>query len=167
MYMEHSNCKTRMVARLRHYRIIPKQSVTENEELRNSAKKGITLLLVVVILSALLSISIGIFNVVFGELLISGEIADSFVAYYAADEGAEKNLYLDRIAGGLTDGTSLSRNLSSGGCYTTMFHKNPPTPTTRCSLDPDDLEIETSGQYPCGATPSRVVRRGWCVFYEP
>src|SRR3989338_10000544 len=50
-------------------------------------KQGITLLLVVVLLSAILSISIGIFNVVYGEFRISGEVADSFRALYAADEG--------------------------------------------------------------------------------
>ena len=56
-------------------------------------QRGITLLLVILVLSAVLSISIGIFAVVYGELRISGEISDSFVALYGADAGLEKLSY--------------------------------------------------------------------------
>lgn len=61
-------------------------------------RSGITLLLVILVLSALLSTSLGIYNVVFTELRLSGEIADSFVALYAADEAIERGLFEDRDA---------------------------------------------------------------------
>lgn len=65
---------------------------------KNNAEKGITLLLVVLVLSALLSISLGIVSSVLTEIRLSGELADSFKALYAADFGIEKLYYLDRVA---------------------------------------------------------------------
>lgn len=118
-------------------------------------KEGIIILLVMVILSALFSISIGIFNVVLGELRISGEIADSFVAFYAADQGIERTLYLDR-GEGLSDGYVEEKDLTSGsgGCY-----------KVRLTKSGDDTQIIASGQYRCGSTASRVVKRGFMVTY--
>ena len=118
------------------------------------SESGITILLVVVILSALFSISIGIFNVVFGELRISGEIADSFVAFYAADQGIERTLYLDRNGSGLPDGYAEAKDLSSGGCYSLQLGKIGSA-----------TQIIAAGQYRCGTNPSRVVKRGFMVTY--
>jgi len=129
--------------------------------LRFEPKRGIALLLVVVLLSALLSISLGIFNVVFGQLKISGEISDSFVAFYAADQGIEKTLYRDRIQGELCTiapgpncFVETNIDVQSGGCY-----------TLRLSRVSSSTEIITSGQYRCGANPNRVVKRGFQVDY--
>ena len=60
-------------------------------------RSGVTLLIVVVLAGAILSIGIGVFELAFGELLISGEAVDSFRAIMAADRGLEKLLYLDRV----------------------------------------------------------------------
>lgn len=125
-------------------------------------EEGITLLLVVVILSALFSISIGIFNVVFGELRISGEIADSFVAFYAADQGIERTLYLDReqnaictiSAGENCYVVSPPISVTSGGCYGIRVNKISNT-----------TQIIAYGQYRCGSNPARVVKRGFMVTY--
>ncbi len=124
--------------------------------------KGITLLLVVVILSALLSISIGIFNVVFGQLQISGEAADSFIALYATDQGIERALYRDRVQGALcADGggvdcyTEGPTSIQSGGCY-----------ELRVSKIGGVTEIVSAGQYRCGINPIRVVKRGFLVSYS-
>ncbi|OHA01192.1 MAG: hypothetical protein A3H71_03035 [Candidatus Sungbacteria bacterium RIFCSPLOWO2_02_FULL_48_13b] len=57
---------------------------------RNS---GITLLLVILVLSALMTISLGIFNLIFTELRISGELSSSFRALYAADQGMDFMFY--------------------------------------------------------------------------
>lgn len=124
-----------------------------------SRQQGIALLLVVVLLSAILSIGIGIFNVVFGELQISGEASDSFLAAYAADQGLEKMLYRDRILGEIcpTPGSDCfpaqTFDIQSGGCYTIRVSKNGGT------------DIVVYGQYRCGAAPSRVVKRGFQVTY--
>ena len=126
-----------------------------------SEKRGVTLLLVLVILSALLSTSIGIFNLVFGELQISGEIADSFVAFYSADQGIEKILYRDRILQEICP--TLGENcfiistpapVESEGCYTLRVSKTAALTT-----------LVVSGQYRCGTNPTRVVKRGFQVSY--
>lgn len=117
-------------------------------------QKGVVILLVMVILSALLSVSIGIFNVVFGELRISGEIADSFVAFYAADQGIERTLYLDRSGAGLVNNYTEEKDIPSGGCY-----------KVRVAKSGADTQIIASGQYRCGTAPPRVVKRGFMVTY--
>lgn len=124
-------------------------------------ERGITLLLMVVILSALLSVSIGIFNVVLGQLQISGEAADSFIALYATDQGAERVLYRDRIQGVICEGgggincyTEGPTEIQSAACY-----------ELRVSKVDSDTEIVVSGQYRCGPNPNRVVKRGFLVSY--
>ncbi|MBI2097165.1 MAG: hypothetical protein HYT40_03410 [Candidatus Sungbacteria bacterium] len=59
--------------------------------------QGITLLLVILVLSVLMTISLGIFNVLFTELRISGELARSYRALYASDQALEVILYRDRV----------------------------------------------------------------------
>lgn len=123
-------------------------------------KRGITMLLVVVILTALLSISIGIFGVVFGEIKISGEIADSFIALYSADQSIEELLYRDRIQAAICSTPGVGCyvagpiDINSGGCYTIRVDKVGGATT-----------ITSSGQYRCGLNPSRVVKRGLKVSY--
>ncbi len=122
-------------------------------------EQGITLLLVVVLLSALLTISVGIFNVVFGQILISGEVSDSFRALYAADEGLEKLLYRDRVlrelcAAPCTMSSSGRIDAKSGGCYEFIVTKTAAPLTT----------MKVTGEYRCAA-PSRVVRRSFEVEY--
>lgn len=123
-------------------------------------EQGITLLLVVAILSSLLSISLGIFNIIFGQIRISGEIADSFVSFYAADQGIEKILYRDRQLKEICPVPSMSCYTEtgsaafSGGCYDITVNKVGV-----------DTQIKVLGQYRCGTNPSRVVKRGFDVTY--
>lgn len=124
-------------------------------------QRGITLLLVIVLLSAILSISVGIFNVVFGELRISGEATDSFRALYAADQGIERTLYLDRQRGticsliqGIDCFVSVNVPVQSGGQY-----------TVRVSKQGGITDIVVAGQNRAGANPGRVVKRGFQVTY--
>lgn len=134
---------------------------------RNKSEKGITLLLVVVILSALSSVSLGIFNIIYGQIKISGEIADSATAFYSAEQGVEKTLYLDRTSYktnpygicGSTPGFpcySESQTESvSGGCYDLAVNKDAGGTT----------DIKVLGQYRCGINPLRVVKRGFGLTY--
>ena len=122
-------------------------------------RSGITLLLVIILLSAIMSISLGIFNIVMGELRISGEISDSFIAFYAADQGIERVLYLDRNARTIcgTPGQNCfteSGEVESGGCY-----------TARVSRIASTTDIVVAGQYRCGTNPARVVKRGFELVY--
>ena len=123
-------------------------------------KRGITLLLVILVLTALLSISLGIFNVVFTELRISGEISDSFAALYAADEAIEWGLYLDRIqtpplcnlAPGLNCYDSGWVSVLSGACYRLRADKTLTAPSTY------DVTLKATGEFRCGAGASAVKR---------
>lgn len=141
----------------------------QNGRLKNSSKRnkerGVTMLLVVAILSSLLSISMGIFNVIFGQMRISGEIADSFVAFYSADQGIERTLYIDRIsdianpygicpAPGANCYVETGASTVSGGCYDLSVNKAGGA-----------TEIKVLGQYRCGANPTRVVKRGFNLVY--
>ena len=128
---------------------------------RISEKNGITLLLVIVILSALLSISLGIFTVVVNQIQISGEINSSYIAFYSADQGIERTLYRDRMIAPLCDPSfgpcvvnEISAALLSGGCYVMNMVKSPET-----------TRITVVGQYRCGADASRISKRGFQVNY--
>ena len=52
-------------------------------------KRGITLLLVILVMASLMTISLGIFNVSIIELQIAGDVTSSFRALYAADTANE------------------------------------------------------------------------------
>lgn len=144
-------------------------SVRDKLEIRSSREAGITLLLVALLLSAILSISVGIFAIVFGQIQISGELADSFHALNAADRAVEKILFLDRIEGECEDPNDCDENNTGQssplspqlGCYEVVLEK---APTPNCGGDLDTC-ITVAGQYQCGAESTRNVRRGFSVTY--
>lgn len=126
-----------------------------------AGRPGITLLLVILILSALLSISVSIFEVIFGEFRLSGEMTDSFTALYAADEGLEELLFNDRVAdtycagpGSCTFGP-VKRELSSGGCV-----------TIRLNRTGSDTTLIATGEYRCEAPGVFPVKRALQTTYE-
>lgn len=127
---------------------------------KSQTRQGTSLLLVVVLLSAILSISLGIFNVVFGQIKLSGEVANSFVAFFSADQGVEKILYRDRVLENICGIPGIfcfaegPTDVSSGGCYNILVSKIG-----------GNTEIVTVGQSRCGLNPPRVVKRGFQVNY--
>lgn len=138
----------------------------------SSSQKGITLLLVILLLSVLMTISIGIFNVIYGEILISGEIGNSYKAFYAADSAAEKFLYLDRLAVPLADGVIEDTTLtpSPTGCHIVAIYKNPAAGgsiETQCGLNPGTANvcIKSIGQFACGIDPTPLIKRGFMLTY--
>lgn len=133
--------------------------------LRNFSKisfknqNGITLLLVILVLSALLSISIGIFNSTFTELRISGELANSFQAMYAADQMLELTLYKDRVLQSTC--ASLGEN-----CYTdTRSFSNGSCALVYVSKIGGGTTIKGIGQFDCVANSLRAVKRAFEVNY--
>lgn len=56
---------------------------------------GVALLLSLLVVSAALSVSLGVANMVLGELLLSSTGRDSQIAFYTADSGVECALYWD------------------------------------------------------------------------
>lgn len=102
-------------------------------------------------MSAVFSLSMGIFSVVFGELLISGEITDSFKALYAADHAIERALYKNRKNG---DFFQERVSLPAGNCYEVEVKK----------VGRRITQIVAVGQYRCDAS-ARVVKRSFLVNY--
>jgi len=100
-------------------------------------EEGSSLLITILIMAAILAIAMGISKLSLGEIKISREFPQSFVAYYAAESGIEQGLYADLVtanpkgtasdfSGSLNadttyivefNGTSPSRTISSKGVY--------------------------------------------------
>lgn len=118
-------------------------------------REGMTLLLVILILAALLSISIGIFNVVFGEIQLSGELNNAFVAFYAADEGVERLLY-DYFVANALGCPPLPTSCSYGP--TTITLSNGACHTLRLTRTGNSLTALATGEYRCGS-PTLSVKR--------
>ncbi len=59
----------------------------------NYYKKGVALLMAVVITATSLAIALGIFSIIYGQILISRAAKESHIAFYSADTGMECALY--------------------------------------------------------------------------
>ena len=79
-------------------------------------KRGITLLLAVVITSAALTAGVSIYLLLFSQIEISGTEQDSLVAYYAVDSASECAIYWDKIDPTASPFQSpTSQNITCGG----------------------------------------------------
>ena len=129
-------------------------------------EKGISLLLTVFLLSLMLSISLGIFDIIYSELILSGDIRSSFFALYAADEIVEKTVYLDRILRQICKTISTDcwvtalASASNNACNSVKVSKNTGTGLT---------EILGLGQYPggtpCDTTSPLLSKRAFFFSY--
>lgn len=66
-------------------------------------QQGTSLLLTLLILTAVLSIALGVAGLMLGEIKISREVPKSLRAYYAAEAGIERSLYDARKGAGASD----------------------------------------------------------------
>ena len=85
--------------------------------------------LTVLIMAAILAIAMGISRLSLGEIKISREFPQSFIAYYAAEAGIERGLYTDLIIT-TPPGTyaqSISDYLSEGISYEVSFSGTSPS----------------------------------------
>lgn len=73
--------------------------------MKKNNKNGYALLLTLLVMSAILSIAIGLSRLGLGEIRLSRDNSVSLVAYYAAETGVECQMFADRI-GGVTCGTA-------------------------------------------------------------
>ena len=124
-------------------------------------ESGITLLLVIVLLSAILSISVGIFNVIIGEFRISGETSDSFQALYAANQGAERTYYEDYQQNVLCTSPEQTALCTAAQCYCSpqIMTSSGACYVVQVSKISGQTKVESQGQYQCGVNSPRVVRR--------
>ena len=125
-------------------------------------KDGVILLLVVIMLTAIFSISIGVFSVIIGQVSISETFENSSIALYAADQGNERTLYRDRIEHDFVVGRTPpfgnppGLDVASGGCVYIIIQK-----TT-----PGDATITVRGlNDPCGTVTPRTVARAFLTTY--
>jgi len=133
-------------------------------------RRGITLLLVILVLASLMTISIGIFNVAFTELRIAGDLAGSYKALNAADQGMEYMTYVHLVkdAGWQVNpafcpvpGVACTHPpdtwylpngvCSTGGSYT----------VTMQSDGIDTVTITSTGSTDCGVANVRTVKRAF------
>lgn len=130
-------------------------------------RRGFTLLLVIALLAAFLSIALGIINILLGQVIIIGQAGESFGALYAADIGMERTLYRDRdplqnICGTPVDAFGKSVNCSgkvdlpNGACYTVTVRIGP----SALCLGPINRRcIDVVGKDVCGGSERYVERR--------
>jgi len=71
-------------------------------------QRGISLFLTLLIMSAILTIAIGISSINIGEIKITRESPRSLVAFYAGETGVERALYEDRANGMATQSYSFN-----------------------------------------------------------
>jgi len=80
-------------------------------------QKGVSLLLTILIMAAILAISFGLFRLSIGEIKLIRDIPNSLIAYYAADAGIEWAIYEERQRGGVSDKPDCSVDLGNGSKY--------------------------------------------------
>lgn len=114
-------------------------------------RRGVVLLLVILILAAMLSISISIFDSVLGEFRISGEITDSFTALYAADQGMEKMLYENRVSSEAWACPGRTGNCEYGPADSVPGDQLPAGACFKVRLERrgQNVTIVSSGEYNC------------------
>ena len=79
-------------------------------------RKGVTLLIAVLISSAALLVGVGVYTLLVGEIRISGSEKDSLSAFYASDSGAECFLYwfFKRADNGFRDNVPFATSTDDG-----------------------------------------------------
>ena len=110
-------------------------------------ESGVSLIFTVLFLGMVLSTGLGIANLMLKEIKISSNIGYSVPAFYAAEAGIEKILYVDRkVEDGVSDGD---------------MYNNSPNPSFEANVKIDgdgDITIKSVGTY-------NGVKRGVEVSY--
>lgn len=129
-----------------------------------SGRRGIILLLMIVLLSAFLSIAMGIVNILLGQLFIIGQAGESFEALFALDSGMERTLYRDFVQHVYTvPGVQPveSKSFSNGSCYQATMTV---APTAACPNPPYHRCMIVKAQSNC-ANIRRYVERQFDIRY--
>ena len=137
-------------------------------------KRGVTLLLAIFISALAISLGLGIFTIIFGELGLSGTFKQSLVALYAADSGIECALFWDIKQQAFSTSTSNSINCAGntvfvGGSTLSTFDLNLSNNScahVRLQKTGSETIITSLGEnIACGLTGPRTVQRGLEVKY--
>ncbi len=98
--------------------------------MEKNRQKGVSLLITLLVMSALLSIAIGLSGLSIGEIQLARESPSSLVAFYAAESGVEWAMYQDRANGMASQSYSdynFCLNPSVGICYSVTASGTSPT----------------------------------------
>ena len=137
------------------------------------SQKGITLILAVFISSLTLTLGMGVFTILFGQLAFSSTAKESLVAFYAADSGIECGLFWDTQnnsfdtsstanincdgesfnVGGASGISRFTINFNDGSCAEVEVVKS------------SDTTITSLGKNICQAGSSKTLQRGLRVNY--
>lgn len=103
-------------------------------------QKGISIYLVVVMMSVLLAIVLGLTSIIIGGAKIAGGLSESVKAFHAADTGIEKALY-NIYKNGDCSGSSASGNFgNSNYSYTVII-------TAQGVCPDEETTIDSTGQF--------------------
>lgn len=134
--------------------------------------RGFTLLFAVLFVSATLALSLGLSNLIIGQIQLSGTGRDSQFAFYAADSGAECASYWDRIGNKFSTSSASSivcagQSRTVGGAPTSSFNldftNGSCVSVSVNKSNPAETVITSIGHSPCGG--GRKVERGLEVRY--
>jgi hypothetical protein len=147
--------------------------------------RGIALLFTLLIIGVAISLSIGVFNIILGELEIGEGARESMRAFYAADSGAECILYWDlkerafvfdkekaiTCAGSSPSFTRSSQTVD--GKAATVYQSTAPfslangacASLTVIKFNDGSSRISALGENICNPAALRVVQRGVEVNY--
>ena len=136
---------------------------------KQSNNKGFTILFAILAANALLIMALGIANITYKEVILSGSAREADHALYAADSGAECALYwIDTLVVGstttpscdsTTTGGVLVRNFVSTGPITFNFLVD-----TNSTAPPRCAEVSVTPEFIIGAdTFTRIISTGYNV----
>ncbi|MBI3442775.1 MAG: hypothetical protein HY007_03345 [Candidatus Sungbacteria bacterium] len=136
-----------------------------NKKIKYYDTDGVILLLVVVILTAIFSISVGILGVIIGQVSSSETFENSNIAMYAADQSIERTFYRDRQendfpCAALSCTTEVAPlTLASGGCIATITIVKQTGPLSNTTITARALST------PCATVTERTVARAFLTTY--
>jgi Tfp pilus assembly protein PilX len=104
-------------------------------------QKGISIYLVMVMMSVLTAASLGLTSVIIGGSKIAGNLGYSVKAFHAADTGIEKALYNIKSTSGTCD------NSTSDGTFATNYTYDVTMSTTGTNCLNTGTTITSLGQY--------------------
>jgi hypothetical protein len=119
-------------------------------------QKGVSLLLTLLIMSALLAIALGLSQLSLGEIKLTRDIPKSAIAYYAAEAGIERAVYDEWVGDGAFSITDCSVNLSNGSSY-----------GLEVSSGEDSVTVRSIGCYKGVRRAIEVSFSGWPGGTEP
>ncbi len=147
------------------------------KNLENKNKKGFVLLMVILLITTILIVGLGVFDVIFSGLILSRETKESLKAFYAAESATDCALYWDKKdafdSSPFTINCAASTVTNSLIASTTDFKirigsgANDPCADVAVDKDFNNLpapyktEILTAGyNLDCDSSDSRKVQRG-------